>query len=414
MGEPNKSQHVETPRDGAVVLAAEKVTVTEREINDDREAIVDRLHAAYLSLVEVMAPYQREWDVNWEKALADATLAGLEAGLSEWGGDFADYFKRETWTNLGEKLEKAAGSAYDTTRDYAAKLNKKITTEVNQAVAKAEEILEHPEETLANWTWWSTFIEETVGKPLMELESRVEKTVAEVTEAAKKAQKVYEHRDAILNLPALLAEGDPKPIQDFVDSVLKDIEPELAHSIHDDPKFALVLAVLEDHDSALSYLTYASLAFEAIPPSFYAYLAGKCGAYVLVEVVLLIITAILSAGAAAAARIASWGARIALSSAKVAKAVKVVDTVVTKAREIEQAVDGFVRVIEDFLDVSKRFHQLGEKLLKARKRGLRLEGRTKTTIEARRKLVKRNHKCRYCGSTAHATPHGRLGTVVYE
>ena len=414
MGESTESWHVEAPRDGEVVVSAVKLTVTEKEINDDREGIVDHLHAAYLSLVEAMAPYQKEWDADWQKALEDATLAGLKAGLTEWGGDFADYFKKETWTDLGGKIEKAAGSAYDTASDYAAELNKKITTQVNSAVATTEKLLEHPEETLANWTWWSSVIEEAVSKPLKDLEDRAMKTVTEVTETAKKVQKMYQHRDAILNFPVLLVEGDPKPIQNFVDTVLKDIDPELAKAIREDPKFYVVLEVLADHESALAYLSYASLAFEAIPPNFYAYLAGKCGAYVLVELVLLIITALLSAGAAAAARIASWAARIAMSSAKVAKAVKLVKSVVTKAQELERAVENFQRVIEDFLDVSKRFHQLGEKLLKARKRGLKLEGRTKSTIEARRKIIKREHKCRYCGSTAHTTPHGRLGTVKYE
>lgn len=414
MSEPTESLHLAVPADGAVVLSAETATATEREIHDDREAIVDRLHATYLNLTEAMAPYQRAWDADWQRALADATFAGAKSGLSEWGGDFAEYFKKETWTALGEKLEKAAGSAYDTARDYAATLSDKVASQVNEAVAATENVVAHPSETLANWTWWSQLVSESVGKPLLELEGRIEKQVAAVSEAATKAIKVYQHRDAIMRLPVLLAEGDRNAIEDFVDTVLKDIEPELAQAIREDPKFALVLAVIDDHESALAYLTYASLVFEAIPPNFYAYLAGKCGAYVLVEVVLLIITSILSAGAAAAARVASWGARIAMSSAKVAKAVKTVEMVVSKAREIEQAVDGFRRVIDDFLDVSKRFHQLGEKLLKARKRGLRLEGRTKTSIEARRKAIKREHKCRYCGSAQHPTPHGRLGTVVYE
>ncbi len=275
MGESNESWHVEAPQDGEVVVSVVKATVTEKEINDDREGIVDRLHAAYLSLVDSMAPYQKEWDADWQKALEDATLAGLEAGLKEWGGDFADYFKKETWTDLGGKIEKAAGSAYDTASDYAGELNKKITSQVNSALAKTGEILEHSDETLANWTWWSSVLEEAVSKPLKDLEEQAMKTVTEVTETAKKVQKVYQHRDAILNLPVLLVEGDPKPIQNFVDTVLKDIDPELAKAIREDPKFYVVLEVLADHESALAYLSYAGLAFEAIPPNFYAYLARE-------------------------------------------------------------------------------------------------------------------------------------------
>lgn len=87
--------------------------------------------------------------------------------------------------------------------------------------------------------------------------------------------------------------------------------------------------------------------------------AGKGSAYLMIEVVLLIVSALLSAGTAAAARITMLVARIAASSAKIATAGK-------KIKRAKAAVDALIRMLEDLSNALDDLHQLGAKLVKAR------------------------------------------------
>ena len=118
-------------------------------------------------------------------------------------------------------------------------------------------------------------------------------------------------------------------------------------------------------------------------------------------------TALLSAGTAAAARITMLVARIAASSAKIATAGK-------KIKRAKAAVNAFIRMLEDLSNAVDDLHQLGAKLVKARAKGLRVKGQSKMTLKAKKESIKRDKKCRLCGSTEHSTPRGRQGTVVYK
>jgi hypothetical protein len=169
----------------------------------------------------------------------------------------------------------------------------------------------------------------------------------------------------------------------------------------------MVLELIADHDSILGYLAYVGLMIEAIPPNFYGYAAAKGGVYLLIELVLLLVTVLLSAGAAAAARVASLVARLAASSAKLANAARKIE----RARE---ALDALIRVIEDFCPAATDLRLLGDKLRRARQRGVVLRGNTKTTVAARKQAIKRDRKCQLCGSSQHTTPRHRLGSVKYK
>lgn len=399
-------KHLQVPKDGAAVVVAEP-DVTEQEISEDRDTIVERLHAAYLNLQDEMAEFQEHWDNNPTVAFLESAREGWNKGGADWLSDQAELFEKKLWIDLGGKIKDAAGAGYDRLATYSKQRYEDLKKELNKNIEK-------PEDTFYNWAWWQKSIEDTANdlytQQVKRLES-VEKTIIDtgnsVLEAADKARKIYRHRDAILNLPALIANGEPRPIQAFVDNELMDIDPELAKAIKGNPNFAIVLEIIADNESALTYLSYAGLMTEAIPPNFYAYVAGKGAAYLMIEVVMLIITALLSAGAAVAARIGMLLARLAATSAKVASVAK-------KIKRAKAAIEAFMRVIEDLSNAVDDLHNLGAKLLKGRCKGLRLKGRTKTTLEAKKESIKRDKKCRLCGSTHHTTPRFRHGTVVYK
>ena len=413
MGEPQYGRHVLAPSDGSVMVTAQP-SVTEKEIHDERQLIKQRLDAAYLNLTDRMAPFQKEWDAGPLTALISSVRAGAAAGASEWGDDFAEMFSKEMWTSLGVKIKDLAGSALDAAGNYSKGVYNDIAASTEAAAKRAGKVLENPDKTIYNWGWWQRNFEEAANDAekavMQQVDGYVQSaqaTTHALSEAAKKAQKAYRHREAILGLPELLVKGDPKPVQAFVDNVLMDIDPQLAKEIKKDPNFYMVLELISDHDSILGYLAYVGLMIESIPPNFLGYAAAKGGVYLLIELVLLLVTAILSAGAAAAARVASLIARLAASSAKLAKAAK-------KIERAKEALDALIRVIEDFYQAATDLRGLGDKLRRARQRGVVLRGNTKTTVAARKQAIKRDRKCQLCGSTQHTTPRHRLGTVVYE
>lgn len=412
MAPPNLGRKVLASKDGSVLVLA-KPSVTEKEIEEDRQLILQRLDAAYLNLVDYMESFQREWDADPMWALVHSVGAGAEAGASAWGDDFADMFKKETWIDLGTKVKKLAGKALDSAAENSRKIFNDIADTTQKAARYAGEVTEKPDKTVMNWAWWQANLEEAEAEAKAAIGGYVDKKVKQVnagaqavSEAVQKAKKIYKHREAILGLPELLVKGDPKPVQAFVDTVLMDIDPEVAKEIKADPNFYMVLELISDHDSLLSYLSYVGMAIEAIPPNFLGYLAAKGGVYLLIELVLLLVTALLSAGAAAAARIAGMSARLLASGGKLATAAK-------KVEHAREALEAVVRVINDFYAATTSLRALGDKLRVARQRGLVLRGKTRTTIPARKESIKRHPKCQLCGSTKHTTPRFKLGTVTY-
>ncbi len=405
-GNTAETKRLQVPKDGAVSVTVES-DVTEQEIAEARDTIVQRLHAAYLNLTDEMAEFQRAWDDNPTVAFIDSARDGWNQGGAAWLRDQAELFEKKTWLDLGDKIKEAAGTSYDRLAGYSKGRYVELQKELNKHVAE-------PDDTFYNWAWWQAALKDGAEslytqqvKSLGAAQDRVAETANSVLNTYKTSQKIYLHRQAILNLPMLIAQGKPRPVQEFVEVVLMDIDPELAKAIRYHPNFAVVLEIIADNDSALTYLSYAGLMIEAIPPNFYAFVAGKGGAYVMIEVVMLIVTALLSAGSAVAARIAMLVARFAANSAKLANAGK-------KFQRAKAAVDAFIRAIEDLSDAVDDLHNLGAKLVSVHSRKLHVTGKTQTTLQARRESTKRDTKCRLCDSTQHSTPRSRIGAVVYK
>lgn len=402
---PSETKHLSTSKDGAVRVTAQSA-VTEREITEERDNIIISLHAAYLNLVDHMAEFQMQWDESPTGAFLHSAIEGGHAGGAEWLKDQAALFEPALWSDLGGKIKDTAGAAYDRLESYRAKRYAEMKSAINK--------IGDPEDTLYNWTWWQNTLEKKIDEVtaqqmqmLKDAEKAVSGTVTSVLAAAEMAEKIYHHRAAIINLPTLIADGKPKPIQAFVDTVLFDIDRDLAIAIKRDPNFAYVLEVIADHDSALSYLSYVGLMLEAIPPNFYAYLAGKGGAYLMIEVVMLIVSALLSAGTAVALRIAMLVGRFASAGLKVVSANR-------RIKHARAAIEAFMRIIEDLAQAAQDLRHLGAKLVQARSNGLVIKANTRTTIDAKKLAIRRDKKCKRCGSTEHSTPRGRLGVVEYE
>ena len=398
------SEHIALPKDGAVSAISQPSQVTEKEIFNDRQAIINKLQNAYVELAKNMKPYQQAWDSSRVLAMEDALWTGIKAGATDWGHDNADLFKKETWTAIGQGISHAAGTAYDAASQYAAMQQKKIVKSVNEALYGAEELAKHPAHTLA--TWALHIYEDDVVKPMHDIKQYALEKEHQLSTAAQTAQKMYQHKDAIFELPKQMARGDVKGIQAFIDGPLVEIDPELAKEIKGNPNLPIVLEIIADHDTALAFCTYAGLFYEAVPPNFYAFIASKGGVYLLIEVILTIALAIFTEGVGAAARIASLVARIGSAAAKVAK-------VSEKLAQFEKAAESFKKMLIAFETATNDLLLLGKKLSKARSKGFVAKGATKEELKVTRKIEERKHHCMICGSTAHDTPHGHGGTIQY-
>jgi hypothetical protein len=399
-------KHLPAPRDGAVTITVE-TTVTEREVVDERADIIAKLDSAYLNLLEEMKEFQFLWDANPVLALVISKFEGQKAGGNEWVDDQLEMFHLKYWTEVGEQLKDAASTGYDRLATYSKQRFEQIQTKLTKDINEVSDNID-------NWAWWQVVIERN-AKDLVDKPQQVRRSAAstlahidkEAKEFVEKARKIYKHRNAILNFPTLIADREPGPIEAFVDNVLMDIDPPFAKAIKTNPEFGYVLAVIDDDESALSYLAYVGLMLEAIPPNFYFYVYGKAGAYLMLEAVLLMAGTLLTGGTATAGRVAMLIARITSMSAKVAKITR-------RVKRAKAAIESFIRILEDLLDVAKDLRRLGEKLVQVRSKNLRLKGQTKSTINAKKASIKRDKKCRLCGSTTHSTPRSRRGVVDYE
>jgi hypothetical protein len=410
MSQPTPQSHrTLTSEDGSVIVIAGS-TYTEKEIFDDREEIVQRLHGAYLALLDEMEEFQNQWDADPKAAFLDAAYEGAKAGGGDWGQSIADLFDKETWVQIGGKVQGFAGKAYDTMGTYAAQQY----DELRESFDAGADLVEHADDTIKNWAWWQTVINDKTtqaGRYAQEQVNSATKAVTDATatviDSAEKAAKVYKHREAILNLPNLICENDAKGVQNFVDTVLKDIDPALAQEIRTSKEFHIALELIADHESALNYIAYLSLTIEAVPPNFYAYTSAKFGVQLLLEVILLVVCAFFTAGTAVAVRVSTLAARMLAASAKVGGAMR-------RIQKAQAAIRAYARVLEDFMDAARDLHRLGEKLTGARARGVTIRGSTRQTLSTKKTSIRRDHKCRLCGSTQHTTPRGRLGKVVYD
>lgn len=414
MTDEEKIKHVLVPEDGDAILDPES-KITEKMIHDDRALIELLLHASYVNLDDNMKPFQQSWEEKPIRALKDALLDGAADGVSTWGEDFEDMFTAEFWKEVGKMLGDSAGAVYDIAATHSVSFSDRIMSYFVLNLARAGTMLSGQEDTMPNWRWWQFNAEMLAGafeeafdeavRTYDAAAQRLDEISDAISETAEGAAKLYQYREEILSLPKLFAEGKPEPIQAFVDDVLMKIDPELAQAIKDSPNFYIVLELMADDDSVLMYMTYVSLSIEAMPPNFFAYAAGKGGAYVLLEVILLLASALFTAGTVTAARVGTLLARLAVRTAGAARITK-------KIQQTQEAFGAFVRTVEDTLNAAERLQALGDKLRIARLKGFVFKGRTQTTIAARRTMVKRKAHCLICGSEKHRTPGGRIGAVL--
>ncbi|EID4388884.1 DUF4150 domain-containing protein [Vibrio vulnificus] len=364
----------------------------EEQIVNIQDSVEATLDGTYNALLEDMKGFQQQWDEEGYWTLGDGVIDGAQA----WGADIVDMLSPSFWGDAADTISDLSSSAVDKLAIYSVDKFNSIT----KAMLNENGQLKNPTWVLETLGREFDSFQDSVFESVDEAIEDVSKLYAESQDVLRKLECIAKHRQTILELPQKISNGDVDAVETFIDSVLMDFDPDWAQEIKGHEQFPNAMAIIEDHDTILTYVTYLSLMLEAIPPNFYFYYGGKAGTYLILELILTVVLAICTLGTGAAARIATLVARF----AEGAKKVKGI-------RNAAKALDSFIKAVESLIDVLSDYQELAEKLVK-RPLG-QFKGKPVTTMTAKKKAVKRDASCRLCHSNQHKTPRYKRGELDY-
>ncbi|MCU8462810.1 DUF4150 domain-containing protein [Vibrio vulnificus] len=364
----------------------------EEQIVNIQDSVEATLDGTYNALIEDMKGFQQQWDEEGYWTLGDGVIDGAQA----WGADIVDMLSPSFWGDAADTISDLSSSAVDKLAIYSVDKFNSIT----KAMLNENGQLKNPTWVLETLGREFDSFQDSVFESVDEAIEDVSKLYAESQDVLRKLECIAKHRQTILELPQKISNGDVDAVETFIDSVLMDFDPDWAQEIKGHEQFPNAMAIIEDHDTILTYVTYLSLMLEAIPPNFYFYYGGKAGTYLILELILTIVLSICTLGTGAAARIATLVARFA-GGAKKVKGI----------RNAAKALDSFIKAVESLIDVLSDYQELAEKLVK-RPLG-QFKGKPVTTMTAKKKAVKRDASCRLCHSNQHKTPRYKRGELEY-
>lgn len=397
-GEPGTILLEDIPH-GEVEVRVARVTGEEQSIASLKKDLTSSLESGYRDLVTGMKPFREQWDEYGYLSLAMSKMDGAFSAGEEWLDNQAELFDGDTWEQFGRSLSDGLSDSLDFTASYIPEAYDAITNTINDTLDDIDE----NSENLTSWNWWHSQVKDTVDKGIRKVHSEIEDAGEFLDDSIDLVGKLYKHKNSILNLPKQVAKGDATSVQNFVDTVLKDLDPELSKQIKESPDFHIVLELIADHDAALTYFSYMDMFLEAVPPNFYAYISGKAGVYVLLEIVLFIVLSFLTLGVGTAARLTALAAKMTTTSVRIK----------SKLDKAEKAQEAVKAMIEKFSDNAETLKKLGEKLVITRSVGRNKFGYENSTLPSKKKLEQREKKCRFCGGD-HDAPKSLNGWVEYR
>ena len=387
---------------GKVDVYVEPEEGLEKQIKDEVEDLTRTLDGAYYAVVDKMSGFREEWEEDGYFSLIKANVKGGSDGMSSWVEGQGELFELDTWKNLADNLGNATSKAWDITADYASERYDALETSYNKVATHITN------GDVIKPTFWMGQADQAIDEVkgyISDAEQLVDGAIQNVEEVMRYASVISEHIDEIMKLPDFIAQNDVNAIENFIDTVVMEIDPELANGIKVDPDFHIALALLDDSDTSLTYLAYVSLFFEAVPPNFYVYSVAKVGGYLLMEVLLLVLLTLCSTFVGTSARISMLTAKLAAESATIASAAN-------KIKNAETAVIAFADTINAFADCAGKLKSIGSKLSKTR-HSPNKSGHTNATLDDKKESTKREGRCRICHSTKHHTPasKAKIGEV---
>ncbi|XLZ68098.1 hypothetical protein ABT364_16270 [Massilia sp. SR12] len=355
------------------------------ELKEQRDLFILRLHSAFLQLGESLQLFRELWQDDGAIAYQVAAEQGWNPPPTKWLRFRRSVFEADFWLDVADRLQQRGAA--------------------QQAAQSAQ-----PDE----WCWWKeplSGMPSVTGIKLLPGRHRgaVPHTFAygafgkhETYSAA-----LQEQRAAILALPALLAGGNRTAIAHFQEHVLPTLWPDIAAAMrtaqqqHQHQR--VVDELLHEQDSMLTWLAYMELAFDAIPPSVYAYIAGTGGSTLMLELRLLLPLLLLDTGGAAAD-----------AASELLQRLEGCLGDDDDFQPPDQAIADLATLLLQFRRAADEVHDIGLLLADGRADELELPRHERSGLAARMAAIRADKSCRECGSTEHSTPLLTVGTVNYE
>jgi len=374
---------------GSVQVVGDTIPGLEDVNRELRFSLESSLDTTYRRVLTSMQEFQAQWDEYGIFSTAISYKDGALAGSELWFDHLADTKKLITetdWQGLSETayekvtagLETAVGSIEDSHKKAA-----------NWLIEGAQQ--EKP------WAWFGNQITDaseyawnaytnTVEDVADDIADLFKETKEDLESIADISLKLFEHRDDIFLFFQNISSANTSDIANFIDTVIADIDPELARSIKEDTDSYGVFLELINDDAGRIFLSYLGLIIGAVPPNFYAFLYGAAAAYIILEVLFCILLAFISGGLAVAARFAAIIARIAVMGMKVTAVNK---RIASGARAVSAYIDS-LKVIESSL---KQLKAIGANTRRIKLKGQKASGSAGETLVIERKVVA--NKVRY-------------------
>jgi hypothetical protein len=368
---------------GSVEVVGDTIPGLEDVNRELRFSLESSLDTTYRRVLTSMQEFQSQWDEYGIFSTAISYKDGALAGSELWFDHLADTKKLITetdWQGLSETayekvtagLETAVGSIEDSHKKAA-----------NWLIEGAQQ--EKP------WAWFGNQITDaseyawnaytnTVEDVADDIADLFKETKEDLESIADISVKLFEHRDDIFLFFQNISSANTSDIANFIDTVIADIDPELARSIKEDTDSYGVFLELINDDAGRIFLSYLGLIIGAVPPNFYAFLYGAAAAYIILEVLFCILLAFISGGLAVAARFAAIIARIAVMGMKVTAVNK---RIASGARAVSAYIDS-LKVIESSL---KQLKAIGANTRRIKLKDQKASGSTGETLVIERKVV---------------------------
>ncbi|WP_374580422.1 hypothetical protein [Pseudoduganella sp.] len=351
------------------------------EVKEQRELLVLRLHTAFLQLGASLQLFRELWQEDGAIAYQVAAEQGWNPPPTKWLRFRRSVFDGDFWSGVADTLRQRGAAP--------------------QALQSAQ-----PDE----WCWWK---EPLGGMPAVtgfKLLPGGRRDAAPHSfthgafgEGGAYAATLHAQRAAILALPALLASGDRAGIADFMARVLPAVWPDLAPAISAAQAPHVIEELLDEQDSMLTWLAYMELAFDAMPPSLYAYIAGVGGATLMLELRLLLPLLLLDTGSAVADAVSDLLERLECCLDED-----------TELLQPDQAVADLAELLLQLRRAASEVHEIGLLLADGRADELALPPPLRSNLAQRMAAIREDKSCRRCGSKDHSTPLQSVGSVSYE
>ena len=358
----------EVPEQGQVnfVITSE---FTEAEIKSLKASIRNELAPKITTLIQSMKPYQEAWDKSPTLSFLSSLKKGKDQADKDFTDSIGDMFSLETWKGLGNDIKNLAGKARSAAEEQAGEM----------IIAALKTYQDIDKNGLGDWAIKEAEeARQDMLKGIDDLEKAFEKSKEDFKDFANDSKVIFKNRKQILNLPSMILDGKVDDVENFLDTVVKQVDPKIYAEIKDSEQWQSTIELIYDGEAIGLPLYYLSEMMSAIPPNFYAEKFSYIGATLVIEVALMIVLALLG-GAGAAARLTALIARISNLARKSKKGASALQAYVAMLKAFEKSITT-IKKAANKLTASRR--------LKTKK------GATAGTITSTRKVKKKPKKCK--------------------